>query len=191
MTETQGRHGYHFQLRPFAPVRDSHGFCFGGSLHRLPGVLAIEYRLEGDLRSVVWPAPCAAISRRHDLWRQTCFEIFFGIPGESAYWEVNLGPGGCWNLYHFTDYRQGMHEDASVDRLTCHMARDGDTFSLACRINVKKIVPDCLGLEVGAAGVVFDTTGAVSYWAIDHLEAMPDFHIRKSFLIVLPGVAKK
>lgn len=112
------------------------------------------------------------------------------MPGQSAYWEVNIGPGGCWNLYHFTSYRQGMQEEAEVDRLTCHVVRKDDTFALSCRIDVHKLIPDCLGIEAGVAGVVLHTTGAASYWAVDHLETVADFHSRRSFLIVLPGVAK-
>lgn len=190
MEETRERYGFHFQLRPFAPVKDCRGLTLGGLIYRLPGVLSIEYRLEGDLRSVVWPAPFPAISRCHELWRQTCFEFFFGVPGESAYWEVNLGPGGCWNLYQFGGYRQGMREDAAVERLACHVVRENDTFSLTCRIDVCKLVSDCQGLEAGVAGVILRTTGGTEHWAIDHLENVPDFHSRRSFLIVLPGVAK-
>ncbi len=190
MTETPDRYGYHYQLRPFAPAPESRGLILGGLLHRLPGVLSVEYQLAGDLRSVVWPAPCSAISRRHELWRQTCFEIFFGVPGQSAYWEVNIGPSGCWNLYHFTSYRQGMQEEAAVDRLTCPVVREDGTFSLSCRIDVHKLIPDYLGIEAGVAGVVLHTTGNAGYWAIDHLETVADFHSRRSFLIALPGVAK-
>jgi hypothetical protein len=188
VTETPGRDGYHFQLQPFAPARESKELTLGGLLHRLPGVLSIEYRLEGDLQSIVWPAPCSTISRRHELWRQTCFEIFFGIPGEAAYWEVNLGSGSCWNLYNFTGYRKGMQEDTAVDRLSSHVVRDDRAFSLSCRIDVNKLVPDCQGLEVGVAAVLLDTTGATAYWAIDHFENTPDFHSRRSFVIVLPGI---
>jgi hypothetical protein len=190
VTETPDRYGNHCKLRPFAPAGDFRGLTFGGLLYRLPGVLSIEYRLEGDLRSVVWPAPCPVISRRHELWRQTCFEFFFGIPGESAYWELNIGPGGCWNLYHFTSYRYGMQEEAAVNGLTYHVVREDGTFSLACQIDVQKLIPDCQRLEAGVAGVISHTTGAVAHCAIDHFKTVPDFHDRQSFLIVLPGVIK-
>ena len=190
MTETAEKYGYPFQLRPFAPALGSRGLTLGGSLYRLPGVLSIEYRLEGDLRSVVWPTPCLVLSRRHELWRQTCFELFLGIAGESPYWEVNLGPDGGWNLYHFTAYRQGMQEDSAVDELTSHVVRDGNGLSLFCRIDMHKLVPDCQALEVGIAGVLLAATGAATYWAIDHFETVPDCHCRRSFLMALPGLAK-
>lgn len=158
----------------------------------MPGELSIEYRLEGDLRSVVWPVPNLCISRRHELWRQTCFELFFGIPGEDGYWEINLGPDGCWNLYRFTGYRQGMREDAAVDLLICRITRESNRFALSCRIDdFDRLVPDWQELEVGIAGMVMETTGAAGYWAIDHMEKSPDFHSRRSFLMALPGVTKR
>jgi len=179
-----------FKLRAFASKGDSRGLTLGGSLQRLPGALCIEYRLEGDLQTVVLPAFNSVYSRRHELWRQTCFELFFGIPGELQYWEVNLGPDGCWNFYHFTGYRQGMQEAAAVAEFTFRVLKEGNTFSLSCRIDVHKLVPDCKRLEVGIAAVVLDSTGAAAHWAIDHFESVPDFHGRQSFLMVLPGVAK-
>ena len=192
MTKIAGRDCYLFQLRPFAFTWISRGLTFGGSLQRLPGILSIEYRLEGDLRSVVWPVPNLEISRRYELWRQTCFELFFGIPGEAAYWEVNLSPDGCWNLYHFTGYRQGMREDAAVDMLTSRITRESNRFSLSCRIDaLDRLFPDWLELEVGVAAVVMETMGAAAYWAIDHIETAPDFHCRRSFLITLPGVTSR
>ncbi|MFH0783101.1 MAG: DOMON-like domain-containing protein [Pseudomonadota bacterium] len=191
MTEIQGRCEYHFQLRLFGgSARNSSGLALGGVLERLPGVLSINYLLDGDLSHVLWPAPANQnFLRKHELWRQTCFEIFFGIPGDSAYWEMNLCPNGCWNLYHFTGYRRGMQEEAVVDRLTSHVGREGCRFHLSCRMDMHKLVPDYRKLEVGIAVVVFDTKGTETYWAIDHLANKPDFHNRRCFKAVLSEVA--
>ncbi len=188
--KTLEEYRFPFKLRTFAATGDCRGLTLGGLLQRLPGVLCIEYQLDGDLQTVILPACSSVYPRRHELWRQTCFELFFGIPGESQYWEVNIGPDGCWNFYHFTGYRQGMQEDAAVEELTCRVLRRGNTFSLFCRIDVLKLVPDCKSLEVGIAAVVFDSAGAAAYWAIDHFDTVPDFHSRQSFLMALPGVAK-
>ena len=179
-----------FKLRAFASTGASRGLILGGALQRLPGVLCIEYQLHGDLQAVNIPTFSSVYPRRHGLWRQTCFELFFGIPGESQYWEVNLGPDGCWNCYRFTGYRQGMEEEAAAEELSCRVLREGNTFSLSCRIDAHNLVPDCKRLEVGIAAVLLDSTGAAGHWAIDHFDVVPDFHGRRSFLIVLPEVAK-
>lgn len=188
--KTPGECRYPFKLRAFAATGDSRGLTLGGELQRLPGVLRIEYRLVGDLQTVVLPACNSVYSRRHEVWRQTCFELFFGIPEELHYWEVNLGPDGRWNFYQFTGYRQGMQEEAAVEELTFRVLSTGNTFSLSCRIDVHKLVPDCQRLEVGIAAVILDSTGVAAHWAIDHFARVPDFHGRQSFLMVLPGVAK-
>jgi hypothetical protein len=179
-----------FTLRAFASTGGARGLTLAGSLQRLPGALCIEYRLEGDLQTAVLPAFIPIDRRRHELWRQTCFELFFGIPGELQYWEVNLGLDGCWNLYHFTGYRLGMQEDAAVEALTYRVLREENIFSLSCRLDVQKLVPDCQRVEVGIAAVVLDLSGTATHWAIDHFASRPDFHDRQSFLMVLPGVAK-
>lgn len=189
MPETEERCRHPFKLRPYAWAGHSRSLTLGGSVCRFPGALGVEYQLEGDLQSVVFPAFSPGILRRHELWRQTCFEIFFGIPGELPYWEANLGPDGCWNLYHFTGYRRAMVEELAVETLTCRIARECNKFSLSCRIDMRKLVADGTPLEVGIAGVVFDTSGTAAYWAIDHCESVPDFHSRSSFQMLLPGLA--
>lgn len=137
---------------------------------------------------ICWPAPRSAISRCQQLWRQTCFELFFGIPGEPVYWEVNFAPYGSWNVYHFTGYRQGMREEAAAGRPTCDAVMDGNLFSLSCRIDIHHLVPDSAGLEVAVAAVILDLEGVAGYWAIDHPGSRPDFHNRRGFLVDLPGM---
>ena len=189
MTSAQKRYQRFFQLQPFVPDADFQNFQLSGSLDRLPGILSIEYRLVGDLPKVIWPVLCSSILRRHELWRQTCFELFFGAIGELGYWEVNLAPNGCWNLYHFNEYRQDMLEDTAVEHLHIRTVKDGNTFSLFCRVDIDKLIPESKGIEVGVAGIILNRMGETAYWAIDHLKNIPDFHNRQTFQIVLPGIA--
>lgn len=184
------KHGYPFQLRPFASIGESTPLVLRGRLARLPGVLFVEYLLEGDLQGIAWPAPGPGSSRRHELWQQTCLEFFFAISGKPVYWEVNLAPDGSWNVYRFAAYRQGMLEEAAIDRLSCQTWQRDTMFSLSCRIDTRTLFPDATELAVGIAGVVVLKNGVTSHWAIDHPEALPDFHSRQGFSLVLPGVAR-
>ncbi len=186
MTETEERIEHPFRLRPFTAPSVSEGLAISGTLGRQHGKILIKYRVEGKLDHIGWPAPCSVISRCQQLWRQTCFEFFFGTPGDSAYWEVNLDPNGCWNVYHFTGYRQGMREEPAVGRLFCTTARDTTMFSLTCWIDIHRFVSDRAGLEVAVAAVILDRAGVAGHWAIDHLGKGPDFHNRRSFLVDLP-----
>jgi hypothetical protein len=185
----QEEHGDPFQLRSFTSFGESASLSLCGRLTRLPGVLAVEYQLEGDLQSIAWPAPSPGFTRRHELWRQTCLECFFAIPGMPAYWEVNLAPSGSWNVYRFAAYRKGMLEEAAIDRLSCQTWQRETTFFLSCRIATHALFPDAAELAVGIAGVVVFTNGLTSHWAINHPETLPDFHNRQGFSLVLPGMA--
>lgn len=188
MAETEEKIEHPFRLRPYTALSIAEGLAIFGTLGRQQGKILIEYRVEGKLDHIGWPAPRSRISRCQQLWRKTCFEFFFGIPGDSAYWEVNLDPNGCWNVYHFTGYRQGMREEAAAGRPLCAAVMDATMFSLAGRIDIHFLVPDWAGLEVAVAAVILDQEGVAGYWAIDHLGKGPDFHNRRSFLVDLPGM---
>lgn len=187
MTETEERIEHPFRLRPYTALSVAEGLTISGTLGRQHGKILIEYRVEGQLDHIGWPAPCSVISRCQHLWRKTCFEFFLGIPGDPAYWEVNLDPNGCWNVYHFTGYRQGMREEEAADRPFCAAVMDTTMFSLSGWIDIHRFVVDKAGLEVAVAAVILDRAGVAGYWAIDHLGKGPDFHNRRSFLVDLPG----
>lgn len=188
MTEIEGGMEHPFRLRPFTSPSSSEGLAISGTLGRRHGQILITYRVEGKLDHIDWPASCPVVSRCQQLWRQTCFEFFFGVPGDWPYWEVNLSPDGCWNVYHFTGYRQGMREEEAVGRPCCTVVQDTANFSLTCRIDIHRLVPDRAGLEVAVAAVIVDRAGMAGYWAIGHPEQRPDFHDRRTFLASLPGL---
>jgi hypothetical protein len=166
----------------------SENLSISGSVARLSGALCAAYQVQGALDCVDWRGPSPVAGRCDALWRQTCFELFFGVQGDSAYWEVNLGPNGCWNMYRFTDYRVGMREEVVVDQPVVDVVEDGDLFSLRCIIDCKAILVDSVDLELAVSCVIQDTRGSISYWAIHHHGPAPDFHNRKSFSMVLPGI---
>ncbi len=188
--EAGNRRGYPFLLRPFAPAGNSRQFTVSGMLHRLTGELYIHYRLEGDVRDIILPASKRAFPRCRDLWRQTCFELFFGIPGKPSYWEVNVSPDGCWNFYSFAGYRQKMQEDSAIDKVASRTVRKENLFCLSYRIDLRRLIPDHQGIEVAITGVLLGVDEAIGYWAMDHFGTVPDFHDRRSFLMHLPGLVK-
>lgn len=179
--------GTRFQLRPFAAGVTTEHLHLYGCLARRSGAIQIEYQMKGALDRICWQSISQAKERCHELWRHTCFELFFGIKGDSTYWEVNLSPSGCWNVYYFTDYRTGMREERAVGQPVCHVVRDGDFLSLICILDFNGLIDDCFDLEVGISSVLQTVAGTTSYWALDHHGREPDFHNRKGFSVVLPG----
>ncbi len=178
----------HFQLRPFTSGLMGEKLSLSGFIERTAGTLLIEYKVQGALEQILWPSLPVIPGRCHELWRHSCFELFFAVKGEPAYWEVNLSLNGCWNVYRFEGYRTGMKEEGGVSQPYCHVVEDSDLLSLTCSLDLHGIIGDSAELEVGLSSVLEATDGSISYWAIAHPGAAPDFHDRRSFLASLPGL---
>jgi hypothetical protein len=182
--------GAYFQLRPFSQGVLGENLSLGGSLTRTSAGLVIGYRLQGSLDGLNLSsmASIAQAGRRHELWQHTCFELFFAIPGKAAYWELNLCPSGCWNVYHFAGYRTTMREERAIAQPLCQVVKETDLLSMACTLNIGTLLGDACQLDIGVAGIIEAVDGSISYWAIDHHGAQPDFHDRRGFLLTLPGL---
>lgn len=178
----------HFQLRPFSDGSMTEALSISGYVVRQSGAMKIKFQVEGVLDLFLWRRTCEVVGRCHELWRHTCFELFFGIKGDPAYWEVNLSPNTCWNVYHFTNYRSQMQEEGSIRKPLFHVVEDDGLLSFTCTLDCSSLVDDSSDLEVGVSSVIKATDGSTSYWAIDHHGKEPDFHNRTSFSMLLPGV---
>ena len=181
----------YFQLRSYTPGSAPKGLNISGWVGRRPGSILLEYRVEGALHCNTRPSPSPLGKRRHELWRETCFEFFFGIPGEPFYWEGNISPSGDWNVYYFSHYREEMQEEAAVSQPDCHAETGNGSMLISCDVDIRNVCPDDAALEVGIACVIADDRGAISYWAIDHCGSKPDFHDRRSFLLELAAIGRK
>ncbi len=176
-----------FQLKPFAAGSLAEKLTITGYLRRQPGRIEVEYRLAGPLADILWPKKTTVPSRRHELWRTTCFELFFAVPGDPAYREVNLAPNGCWGIYHFTNYRTQMREEPGAVQPLCRVTGKGNLYILNCTIDCRGLVDDSADLELAVSSVIQTVDGDIGYWAIVHQGAEPDFHKRTNFSILLPG----
>jgi hypothetical protein len=174
-----------FQLRPFTSGPLEEKLSLSGLIAGTAGTLSIEYKVQGSLECINWPSISPVAHRRHELWRHTCFELFFGIPGEAAYWEVNLCPSGCWNLYRFDGYRTGMREESAADPPLCRVVFGTDLLSLTCTLDFNGIIDGSSQLEVGVSSVIEAIDGSISYWAFKHHGTVPDFHDRRGFQVLL------
>jgi hypothetical protein len=119
-----------FALQPFRPHGQpsslgdpAHSLTLCGRIRRRASRLEIRFLLQGDLSLVSLASPAAQPRRLDDLWRTTCFEFFLGAAADPGYWEVNLSPAGHWNVYRFTDTRQGMEPERSVQALPFRLSR--------------------------------------------------------------------
>lgn len=163
-------------LHPQTPAAAVRGVLAAAA--RSPGgLLALRYRIEGDLGRLRIPAPRApALGER--LWQHSCCEAFVGPAGTAAYREFNLSPSGEWAAYAFQSYRQGEPWRAPDPEI--EVRSSGGELELQARIPAP---PGRLRLALCA--VIEDGAGALSYWALRHPAGKPDFHHPDAFALEL------
>ena len=174
-----------FSLAPFPSTRPLPPVTIDGTIDRRANALAIRYTLLGRLREVVIPEPAAVPLRKNRLWNETCFELFLAVRGVPDYWEFNLSPAGHWNVYRFTSYREGMVEEPAFAVLPLAAESQRQALTLALELDLGKIVPADLTLEVAISAVLRHVDDSITYWALTHRGSQPDFHRRDSFIIAL------
>ena len=127
-----------------------------------------------------------------ELWRHTCCEVFVGEAGDAAYREYNFSPSGQWAMYGFSAYRlrdpAGLNPSAPAPRI--RFASHAEGWTLQAQVDASAFpVAAGASLELGVAAVLEAAGGGLSYWALRHAAAQPDFHRRESFVQRLGGLA--
>jgi hypothetical protein len=143
---------------------------------RVGSCLNLRYCMTGDLSAVIIPEE--KVGERCDrLWEHTCFEFFFGIPGEAGYWEVNLSPSGDWNCYRLTGYREGLVAEEKVGAVPFSVVR------LPGELQLEVTFETADPVDLSVTMVVEGVDGRVGYWAVAHCGQEADFHLRDSFVV--------
>ncbi|MEH2163298.1 MAG: DOMON-like domain-containing protein [Nostoc sp.] len=174
-----------FSLQPFPSNESPPNLKIAGNIARNGNKLAIRYILEGDLKEIAIATSSNTPSRKHELWKDTCFEFFVGIKNSARYWEFNLSPARHWNVYRLDGYRQGMQEETAFIILPFNIQNQPHKLTLALNVNLDKIVSAEQTIEVAITTVIKHRDDEVSYWALTHQGAEADFHLRDSFVIEL------
>ena len=148
--------------------------------------LRLRYVLHGALDGLRLPPP-GALRRGDRLWEHTCAEAFVATEGTSAYVELNFSPAREWAAYAFTAYREGGPLAASGLEPRIVVRRERDTLALDVLVALADLscsYRDAV-LRVGLSVVVEATNGRLSYWALHHPRAQPDFHDPDGFALRL------
>lgn len=129
-----------------------------------------EFRLEGAIPAIILP-PQGSGARRDNLWRTTCFEIFWQPLGSTAYREFNLSPSGDWAAYDFDSFREGMR-DAPVTAIA--IACTHEDGGLVLKASIAAELPD--PAQVALNAIVEHPGGAMQFWALAFAPGRPEFH---------------
>ena len=148
------------------------------------GKLAVTFTLDADMSRVVLPR-LRTPARADELWRHTCFEVFVALPDAEAYCELNFSPSGEWAMYGFVGYRRGMTpiEVRRAPRIAVRPTPRGLVLEAVTYLEELPMPQPGLPLRAGAAAVIEETDGRLSYWALAHPAARPDFHHRLGFVL--------
>ncbi|PSB03797.1 DOMON-like domain-containing protein [Merismopedia glauca] len=182
-----------FILKPFPSSAPLPEIQITGKVQRKSNIFSICYQVSGNIAQIYVPAPKTVISRQRELWETTCLEFFLGIKNSPRYWEFNLSPSGDWNIYRFTDYRQGMEEEKAIASLPFQVNQESHLFQLDLELDLAPMMELDTELDLGITAVIQSQQGEISYWGLTHCGTQPDFHLRDSFvvstLVSLPQVS--
>lgn len=173
-----------FQLVPFPGAAFPPALAITGQIARGVNGLQVAYTLGGTLAGVRLPDATLRPTRRDHLWEHTCFELFVAPADSAQYWEFNLSPSGDWNAYRFTGYRAGRQDERAFAELPCLVERAADRATLSASF-VATSSQWAGPLDIGVSAVMEDVEGDLTYWALAHAAAIPDFHRRGAFAIRL------
>ncbi len=146
-----------------------------------PDWLRVRWRVDRAQEMVI-PA-FAGRGRSDDLWKTTCFELFLRTNGDESYVELNFAPSERWAAYDFSSYREGMEDRPASREPDCTM-RVGSNFAIFDAAVPRDVLPQ-LPAAANFACVIEERSGAISYWAIAHPVAKPDFHDPACFAATL------
>ena len=168
--------------------------------HLEPTALSVQFLLLGQLHFVETPFPVLQPQFRDELWKNTCFEVFVGHEGRPGYLEVNASPSGDWASYIFKSYRQREESPQLHDRqFKVAISSEFITHNeMTLDIKIPRTLLDeaiphfnVAGLRLGLSTVLEDRRHHLSYWALQHHSAAPDFHRSECFAHAIVGAGKK
>lgn len=171
-------------LVPHSTTPAPAGVSIAVGLWRKPdGGWRLDYRIRDPQRRIRWPAPQAP-GAADGLWQHTCCEAFVSAPPDDAYLEFNASPSAQWACYRFARYRERADQGQPAWRPRIECAHDGADTIVSVPIDAA-LLPQA-ALHVGLTCVIETTEGGLSYWALTHPAATPDFHHRDGFAL-MPG----
>jgi hypothetical protein len=171
------------KTHPGSPCPHIRQFAIAVDPAALPASLVILYRIAGEVGRLRLPPP--GFARRSDgLWQHSCFEAFLRAGAVASYYEFNLAPSGDWATWRFGK-RRGERSTPEIPAPRIERRHFPDGYELSVKIPVAALpeLARAIEIEAGIAAVIEADDGTLSYWALAHTGAAPDFHDPSSFLL--------
>lgn len=135
--------------------------------------LQLRYSVVGDSAGLCIP-PATSPGPADGLWQHTCMEAFIASEGEAAYREFNFSPSDQWAAYRFA--RERVRASDGVEGLpSLQFAMSASQLVLTAHLP-RSALPRSATLCIGLSAVIEESSGHLSYWALQHPCGRPDFH---------------
>lgn len=128
-----------------------------------------RFRIRGNIAAIKVPE-AAAPERMDNLWKTTCFEIFWQPESGTYYREFNLSPSTRWACYDFDDFRLNSRDAPAEVHIEC--TYDEQELVLSAVIKSELPTPAAVALN----GIVEDLEGNIHFWALAFQDGKPEFH---------------
>ena len=146
------------------------------------GALQLHYHLQGTLDNLCIPLQSKPI-QTDNLWQHTCFEAFISTEKTTAYYEYNFSPSQQWAIYSFKDYRQVIPYQPQTTPLI-EVTQTAHQLTLKITLSASLLPPQLTrkNSQLGLTAVIEHQDLNLSYWALKHPLATPDFHHQEGFI---------
>jgi hypothetical protein len=115
-----------------------------------------------------------------DLWKTTCFELFLGSQKSTEYWEWNFSLSGNWACYHFNNYRSGQSEHPELGPTSFEIQHKPGRMHLQISLPIPPMQQD--DFIFSPTAVIETKSGSIGFWAFQHKDSHPNFHLKESFI---------
>lgn len=145
--------------------------------------LRFDFEAIGDVHRLRIPATLAKPAQADRLWQRTCFEAFVAGVAGPEYQEFNFSPSGQWAHYRFASERVRDEQNHVQHAPHLAVAQSPASFQLSAHLAAPYEDDPVL---CGLSAVIELDDGSLSYWALHHPKAKPDFHDRKGWTLRWP-----
>ena len=137
----------------------------------------LEFIIRGNLEEYIF-AQSATKQRANELWKHTCFELFFGDKKRASYIEINISPSTAWNIYQFHHHRVFDKEEASLFHPLIKTLKIEDEYRLLFEHKFDKIPLD-KELIFNLAVILLDKNKKRYFYTIKKKNEEVDFHDKR------------
>jgi hypothetical protein len=165
-----------------------HPDCAAGSIRAIEASIEptahgcrATFVAHGDVSRIAVPT-LQEPGRFDNLWKTTCFEIFWSHDGTS-YRELNLSPSTRWACYDFDSFREGMRDAPAEVAIVSQVC--GTSLRLTADIRSTLPLPGTVALNA----IIEDEDGVNRFWALAFRPGAPEFHAAECRALGLPAWA--